>query len=167
MKPRKYFAAANGYNGFRSYFGSLFESRKYDAIYVLKGGPGTGKSSLMRKVADVLEQEGATVERIYCSSDPSSLDGIISELSGIRCAIIDGTAPHERDAIVAGAIDRIINLGDNWDEKWLRADREKILTLTEQKAAAYRTAYFYLSVSGKCRAGIYESTRKRANIISI
>ena len=37
----KYFGAANSYNGFISYFDKIFDSKEYDKIYVLKGGPGT------------------------------------------------------------------------------------------------------------------------------
>ena len=45
---REFFASANGYTGFRSYFDEIFDSRDYTAIYVLKGGPGTGKSTLLK-----------------------------------------------------------------------------------------------------------------------
>ena len=50
-----YFAAANGYTGFRSYFGEMFTSDRYDRIFVLKGGPGTGKSRLIRNVGTIFE----------------------------------------------------------------------------------------------------------------
>ena len=33
-----FFAAANGYSGFRSYFDKIFNPKDYDAIYILKGG---------------------------------------------------------------------------------------------------------------------------------
>lgn len=145
---KRFFAAANGYRGFRSYFAEIFNSRDYAKIFVLKGGPGTGKSSFMRRVATSLEEKGAECEYIYCSSDPFSLDGIICEKDNKRIAIIDGTAPHERDAIIPGAIDEIINLGQNWDSRWLFAEREKILTLNDEKKRAYATAYSYLKIAG-------------------
>ena len=37
----------------------------------------SGKSRLMRRVADELEQAGYTAQRVLCSSDPDSLDGVI------------------------------------------------------------------------------------------
>ena len=112
MKPNKYFAAANGYGGFRSYFKEIFPSEKFESVYVIKGGPGTGKSSMMKKIADRLTESGVECDRIFCSSDPHSLDGIIASHNGLSVAMIDATAPHERDAVIPGAIDEIINLGD-------------------------------------------------------
>ena len=145
---KNYFAAANGYDGFKSYFGEVFDSKEYSKIFVLKGGPGTGKSSLMKEICANLEKKGAICERIYCSSDPASLDGIICQNEDKRVAIIDGTAPHERDAVIPGAIDEIINLGENWSHVWLSAKREQILNLCEEKKSAYSTAYSYLKVAG-------------------
>ena len=42
----KYFAAANTYKGFISYFDTVFDPEKVSRLYVLKGGPGTGKTAL-------------------------------------------------------------------------------------------------------------------------
>ena len=145
-----YFAAANSYNGFISYFDRVFDSKEYDRIFVLKGGPGTGKSSLMRRVSEYFSQNNFYVEEILCSSDPSSLDGVIGLKNGHKFAIIDGTAPHERDAVIPGAIDEIINLGGSWDERWLIAKKAEILNLTKEKKKAYETAYNYLKIAGKC-----------------
>ena len=145
-----YFAAANGYNGFISYFDRVFDSRDYDRIFVLKGGPGTGKSSLMRRVSNYFQSNDFYAEEILCSSDPASLDGVIGEKNGRKFAIIDGTAPHERDAVIPGVIDEIINLGDSWDERWLVGKKAEILNLVKEKKKAYKTAYNYLKIAGKC-----------------
>ncbi|MBQ8321933.1 MAG: hypothetical protein IJX92_06170 [Clostridia bacterium] len=146
---KSYFAAANGYDGFKSYFGEVFNSDDYTRIFVLKGGPGTGKSSLMKAICTNLENKGAMCERIYCSSDPASLDGIICEKEDKRVAIIDGTSPHERDAVIPGAIDEIINLGENWSPDWLTSKREEVLDLCKEKKNAYLTAYSYLKIAGE------------------
>ena len=116
---------------------------------MLKGGPGTGKSSFMKKVSNHFYNKGFYVEEIYCSSDPRSLDGVIVSNADKRIAVLDGTAPHERDAIIPGAIDELINLGDGWDERLLSARRNKILSLVNEKSKSYKTAYFYLSAAGK------------------
>ncbi len=144
----RYFAAANTYNGFKSYFDDVFRSRDYERIFVLKGGPGTGKSSFMRRASALGYEKGCRVEEIYCSSDPNSLDGVIIESNGKMIAILDGTAPHQRDAKIPGAIDELINLGEAWDSTWLSVSREKILELSDEKSSAYKTAYSYLSVAG-------------------
>ena len=148
MQTKQYFAAANGYDGFISYFDTIFNPSDFTRIYILKGGPGTGKSSLMRKISGMAKSRGAVCESILCSSDKDSLDGIICENGDRRIAILDGTAPHERDTAVPGAVDEIINLGENWDKSWLEARRGEISDLNTEKKTAYATAYSYLRMAG-------------------
>lgn len=146
---KKYFAAANTYKGFVSYFDTVFDPAKYSRIYVLKGGPGTGKSSFMKKAARVFGEKNYRIEEIYCSSDPNSLDGVIIENQGKKIAIIDGTAPHEIDAKIPGAKDELIDLGVGWDKDWLMARGDEITDIAKEKSGAYKTAYQYLALAGK------------------
>lgn len=146
-----FFVAANGYTGFRSYFSSVFSPEKYERIFILKGGPGTGKSSLMRNVADALDGEEFYKERILCSSDPHSLDGLIIKKNGKIFAILDGTAPHTRDTELPGAVDEIVNLGNNWSFEALKAKREQICELNAKKKLNYSLAYTYLNKAGKVK----------------
>lgn len=144
----QYFAAANTYNGFKSYFMEIFNPLEFDRIYVIKGGPGTGKSNMMKKISSYFSKKGCGIEEIYCSSDPSSLDGVICKTERRKIAVLDGTAPHETDAKIPGAIDEIINLGENWDTRWLIAKKEDIIPLNTEKSRAYKTAYSYLKIAG-------------------
>ena len=144
-KPHNsYFAASNGGNGFISYFDQIFENSLFQRVYVLKGGPGTGKSSLMKKAAVICEELGHGYEQILCSSDPESLDGIIIDKNGKNIAIIDGTAPHVREAMAPGAVDEIINLGSSWDESMLVQKRDSIIRLINEKKHTYTSAYTFL-----------------------
>lgn len=144
---KDFFASSNSYYGFKSYFDKIFDSSKFDRIFVLKGGPGTGKSTLMKKVANSMKNSNLNIELFWCSSDPLSLDGLIIENERNRIAILDGTAPHERDAIIPGAIDVIVNLGDSLNINELKERRKEILSLNDLKRGAYRTAYQKLSKS--------------------
>ena len=144
-----YYGASNGYFGFKSLFGEIFNPENFTRIYVIKGGPGTGKSTLMRKIYSHFKELKVSTEEIYCSSDPDSLDGIILESEGGKVALLDGTAPHETDAKYPGAKDEIVNLGEGFDKKRLIANQEKIVALCKNKANYYKQAYFYLSLVGK------------------
>ena len=156
-----YFAAANGFDGFRSNFDTLFRPDRYERIYVLKGGPGTGKSTLLKSCAALGEARGVRTLRVRCSSDAASLDGVIYLPDGRRpVALLDGTAPHERDAIVAGAIDRLIDLGDYRRDDELAGRREEILALNAEKSEAYRKGYGALSIAGIFFRKIFEETAK-------
>ena len=80
-----FYLGANSPTGFYSLYDQLLEPEQAETIYILKGGPGCGKSSLMRRVAQA-------VEYIACSGDPDSLDAVV--FPALNTAIVDGTAPH-------------------------------------------------------------------------
>ncbi len=143
-----FFAAANGYTGFRSLFGDVFNSEDHLRVFVLKGGPGTGKSTLMRAILEHGNGCGYHTKAIYCSSDPRSLDGVILKSSRGSVAILDGTAPHERDAIIPGAIDEIVNLGSAFNTTALSEAKKDILNLVNTKKENYAVAYKCLSICG-------------------
>ncbi len=90
-KIKKVFPGGNTSQGFYSYYNYVIEDDA-NRIFVLKGGPGVGKSSMMKKIAEDMLAKGYDVEYHYCSSDNDSLDGIV--VSKLRVAMIDGTAPH-------------------------------------------------------------------------
>lgn len=148
IPDESFYAAANGYSGFRSLFGEVFNSKRFLRVFVLKGGPGTGKSTLMKTILKSASCQPYHTKAIYCSSDPHSLDGVIIRSAKGSVAILDGTAPHERDAIIPGAIDEIINLGEGFDIERLSKRRREILDLTTQKSHAYNMGYAYLRACG-------------------
>ena len=143
-----FFAAANGYGGFRSYFMEIFNPASFVSMHILKGGPGTGKSSFMKRLLHEFKESADECEAIYCSSDPTSLDGVIIKKDGALAAVIDGTAPHAQDPVFPGAVDRIINLGELWNEETLFEARDEIRGLVTAKMHAYGCAYDYLNVAG-------------------
>lgn len=138
----RYFAASNSGRGFVSYFGEIFDPAHFDHVYIIKGGPGTGKSYFMRMIAEEAEKKGREVVYYYCSSDQSSLDGIT--VDG-KIAILDGTAPHDTDATIPGAAEDIIDLGAFWDSARLSVCRKNIEKLNADKKLHYKRAYSYLA----------------------
>jgi nucleoside-triphosphatase THEP1 len=89
-KKRSYFASANGSQGFVSLFDYVLKDA--ERVYIIKGGPGCGKSTFMKKVGEALLEDGFSVDFVYCSSDKDSLDAIV--VNDIKFVIVDGTAPH-------------------------------------------------------------------------
>ena len=142
----KYFAASNSAQGFYSYYNECFGDA--DKLYIIKGGPGTGKSGFMKRCGVYASGKGYKVEYFYCSSDPDSLDGVIIYKGSRKIAIIDGTSPHSCDLVYPGVRDNIINLGDSWDECELDKSREEIFSLSEKKTEAYRVTYNALRSCG-------------------
>ena len=138
------FAAANSGKGFTSFYGEIFKSEDIKRRYLIKGGPGTGKSTFMRRIAEAAEKKGDKVEYYRCSSDPSSLDGIIINKS---VAIIDSTAPHSEELELAGARDNLIDLGAFWNSQGLEKHTEEIYAFSKMKKEAYSRAYMLLGAA--------------------
>lgn len=68
--------------------------------YFIKGRPGTGKSTFLRKIAEYALSRGFDTEIYHCSFDPSSLDMVVVRERGL--CIFDSTAPHEYEPERAG-----------------------------------------------------------------
>lgn len=88
----RYFLGSNSAGGFFSLYDQLIDLEQAQRVYILKGGPGCGKSTLMRMVGKELEGAGVRGEYILCSGDPDSLDGVVFPELGV--ALVDGTAPQ-------------------------------------------------------------------------
>ena len=155
-----YFAAANTSDGFFSRFPALFDplDGQWQRIYIIKGGPGTGKSSFMKRAAEHAEKKGLRVERYYCSADPASLDGIRIPERGI--AMLDGTAPHTVDPVCPGAVEEIINLGMFFDVRALREKTEIIRALGAEHTAHHMRAKRYLRAAGAMREVVLSDCRE-------
>lgn len=134
---RNYFAGGNTAHGFHSLFDSNLEG--LDRLFILKGGPGTGKSSLMKKIGNDLAKKGHDIEFLYCSSDSNSVDGVI--VPKLKVGIVDGTAPHVIEPKAPGAVEEYINLGEAWDSEKLTLKKDKIVSLNKQISEAFQTAY--------------------------
>jgi len=141
-KIRHMFPGGNTPFGFYSYYGYIIDPEKANRIFILKGGPGTGKSTIMKKIGLKLARHGYDIEFMHCSSDNNSLDGIV--IPRLKVAVIDGTAPHVVDPLYPGAIDEIINLGEFWDKEGIIESKEIIFETSRKKKDCFERAYRYL-----------------------
>ncbi|ROR29103.1 hypothetical protein EDD66_10338 [Mobilisporobacter senegalensis] len=146
MTEKHVFAGNNTSKGFFSYFDYLINPYAADRIYILKGGPGVGKSSFMKKIGESMWKKKHPVEYIHCSSDNDSLDGVI--ISDLKVIFVDGTAPHTIDPVLPGAVDEIVNLGIYLDNKDLQAHKDEIVQINKTKSQLYKSAYTYLKGAG-------------------
>lgn len=144
MPDRAYFLGCPTPDGFSTHITDDINSGELFA-YILKGGPGTGKSTLMKKVAASLDD----AELYYCSSDPNSLDAVVSRKKGI--IVIDGTAPHVVEPTYPGVSQRLIDLGQFWDKQKLESAKADIIKTTDENARLHARAKRYL----KAASGLY------------
>lgn len=88
----------------RRFFGGVTPTRYMDFVddisrglkrYFIKGRAGTGKSTLMRGIADYTSAQGYDTELYHCGFDPNSIDMVLIPELGV--CIFDATLPHEYD----------------------------------------------------------------------
>ena len=130
MESKHYFLSANTNEGFCNYFDFATSPARDGYVYILKGGSGTGKSTLMKNVGKFFGGLGESIEFFHCSSDPESLDGVLIRERNV--AVVDGTSPHVREANIPGADSKIINLGESISDS-IRTKRKEIEKLYIKK----------------------------------
>ena len=139
------FPGNNSAEGFYSFYQSGVSAM--DWVYILKGGPGTGKSTFMRHLGASFRDRGYDVELWQCSSDDDSLDGLL--IPALKTAIIDGTAPHTMDPVYPGVRETILNFGDYWKGNALSQDGDAIINLIDRISASFQEAYGHLREAGE------------------
>lgn len=139
------FPGSNTPQGFHSFFPYILTQKDATHLYAIKGGPGTGKSSFMKRIGTYAVGQGYNVEYHHCSSDPGSLDGVVIPALGV--AFVDGTSPHIVDPIHPGAVDSILNFGTFWDETKLTPSRNDIMDCTKKISNLFKKTYYYLAAA--------------------
>ncbi len=161
---KKYFLAANSCEGFLSYFGNSYNPKDGWRCYIIKGGPGTGKSSFMKKVAVFAESKGEEYILCPCSSDPKSLDAVI--LPNKKTVILDGTAPHVIDPAYPAVCEEILNFGQFWNSDKLE-NTDRVIEITDQNKALHKSVSKYLKAAGQIMLDSYKlalSCTKKAEV---
>ena len=169
----RYFLGANSRYGFYSLYDTFIDPAAGDFLWVIKGGPGCGKSSFMKKIAAAMESTGEPVEYIHCSGDPDSLDAVW--LPSLHTGYVDGTAPHVMDAVYPAAASLYLDLGAYYDAEALHGALKDIVALNMRYKRYYQRAYDCLAAAAETAAqGIPElwdgsegdKIRKKVNSIA-
>ena len=136
-----FFLGAIAPGGFTGWFAEA-AARPGQTPWLIKAGPGCGKSTFMQRLLEQdvsrCQRDGSYAERLHCSSDPDSLDGI--RLSDAGVLVLDATAPHTLDCVYPGVNERVISLYDTLDNAFLYERREEIRLLGRRHAWLMRQA---------------------------
>ena len=140
----RFFFGGMAPSGFSTQFRQIAGSKEY-YTYILKGGPGTGKSQMMKKIAERFA-DSENVARFYCSSDPDSLDAVM--LHSSKVVVLDGTPPHVFEPQFPGIHQEIVDLGQCWDKAALGENGEAIVKTSELYKSTMSGAVAYSKALG-------------------
>ena len=154
MPNIKYFLGGNTPTGFYSLYHQLSDPVHMRALYIIKGGPGSGKSTLMRRVERHIQVAGLETEQVLCSGDPDSLDGLLLPELGV--ALVDGTAPHVVEPQCPGAVEQYVDLSQYYDRAGLQSLKKELLATVAEYQGHYKRAYRCLGAAGELRRNMTE-----------
>lgn len=140
-----FFLGATTPAGFKGYFEAL---RKEHGIrmYLIKSGPGCGKSTMMKRLAQQAEANGEPIERVHCASDPDSLDGVI--FLNKKAAIVDATAPHVVEPDAPGADEVVVSLYHTINAEAIHPHCDEVKELFRKNAILRSRASRYVASAG-------------------
>ncbi len=142
-----FFLGANSPKGFYSKFDQLFNYKDGCRSVLIKGGPGTGKSTVLKKAAAVLKDKGLSTELIYCTADTDSLDAVITADGSF--SMLDATLPHAVEPKYPGAYEETLDLSDCWDKSVLKNNAAKIMALFDANRELHTKARKYIAAAAE------------------
>lgn len=157
-----FFLGANSKYGFHSFYHALIDLDSAENVYIIKGSPGCGKSSFMRRVQAKLTQAGYDIEEIKCSSDPDSLDGIV--IPKLRSALVDGTSPHIVEPAYPVAVEQYLDLSVFADVSAIKEERSAIKELFKKYKSFYKRAYRLTACAASIANDAFDTALGAANI---
>ena len=160
MAVTQYFLGGNTVRGFVSFYSGFCRGPE-DFLWVIKGGPGCGKSSFMKTIGRAAEEKGLDVAYVLCSGDPESVDGVY--FPALHTGYADGTAPHVLEAVTPGAAGLYLDLSRFYDRLALQPERRTIEQLQRRYQSLYREAYAKLAAlaPAACRLPDADGAQRR------
>lgn len=145
------FFGCNAGSGFHTFFNFLprLEGAR---IIIVKGGPGTGKSTFISAIGDTFAQQGYDLEYQHCSLDPQSYDAVI--VPALKAVVTAATGHHVFDPRNPGAVDEILNLGDHWDAERIRQHSKEIIEINREAERLFRKAFRVLNAARQFLANV-------------
>lgn len=136
----RYFLGNNSGYGFYNCYDD--ELKHIERVALLKGGPGTGKSSMLKRIAAQARKMGMDYELWYCSGDPQSLDGVY--IKDVNAAVVDATSPHASNVEIPVVKDVIFDLANGLNRTKLLERQDEIKKLLICKKSKFMRTYQHL-----------------------
>ena len=140
---RELFASGTTPDGFVNYVDTLVSP--CPNVFVVVGGPGTGKSTLLRRLAEEAVRRGLDVELLHCSLNAASLEHVV--LPQIGTAITSSVEPHEWQV---RPTDHVIDMNTCLDPDVVQANSSIIQYDRKLMKEAMDRAVHFLKLAREC-----------------
>ncbi|MDD6307947.1 MAG: hypothetical protein PUB07_01100 [Clostridia bacterium] len=145
MNGKHMFAGVNAPQGFFSRFDNIMPDSVQGRKIFIKGGPGMGKSTFMKKIAEKAKELDLEYEVFHCSSDPASLDGVY--IPSLQTAVVDATAPHGSDPVYPVVGGELFDVSVFADKEKIAEHSGELQFYTAKKKRAFARGYHYLKAA--------------------
>lgn len=150
---RYVFASSNTCQGFRTFIPELVQ--KLQSVFVLKGAPGSGKSTFIRLLGEELADKGYEIEFWISSVDSMNPEGVY--IPQLQAAVINGSGIKAIDPSYPGATGFFINLGEHTDIMPDYQDRQQVIDLMDQFNHHHQQAIAYLQDASRVKENVSQA----------
>ncbi len=148
-----FFAGVSSADGYCSHLGEIYKPDGAWRAYIIKGGAGMGKSTMMKRVARALSAAGIAAWHAPCPSDPDSVDAVV--FPEIKACLMDATAPHTVNPVYPEVCEITVNLGDCCDHAKIAGYADEIISVSKQSSLLYSRASRYIAAASSLLADSY------------
>ena len=141
--PPRFFLSAQTPLGFVSRLSLLADPDRFPRVWLLKGGTRAKRSALIVRLAETAEESGKQVCRVLDPLAPMLLEAAFWD----GFSVIDAAGPHPIEPRYPGAVERVVWLGDCWDEQELAALRRDLIAADKENTRLLEQARRYLGAA--------------------
>ena len=159
-KVRYVFASSHTSQGFYTFIPELMDG--LSKAYILKGPPGSGKSSMIRLIGDLMSQQGYEVEFWVSAQDPVVPDGVY--IPQLNVAVVNGSLPRPIEPKYPGVREIIVNLCEYWDQVIVDQSQRDIIDSVDQADKSWSQLYRTLKEASRVKEEIRKSNAAHINV---
>lgn len=145
-------------NGASDHFQNI--TRHLERRLFIKGLPGTGKSSMLKKLKGEALKRGFDVQMVWCGLDPNSIDMVI--IPELKLCIFDATAPHEYFPDESRQGDEIVDIAKHC--KLTEVEEKNIDKISKNYRKAINNAINYAKLYAEAEREIRELIDQSTNV---
>jgi len=157
---RYVFASSYTSQGFYTFIPQLIKA--LGRVYILKGAPGTGKSTFIRLVGEMMSEQGLEVEFWISALDSITPDGVY--VPQLNLAVINGSLPISIEPRYPGVREQLINLGEYLDSEAIEMQGDRIVSLVDQMELCVEQVYNLIKEASRVKERIRQINAQHLNL---